>query len=153
MKSRSLAEKLLIQEIGQASQKMRVALKGLSIGTLIKFLRTQLGMSQKILANRAKVPQSTISRIELSRGNTSLSTLRKVLGALSCDLVIAPLLQDSIDRLRQKQARKIAEKHVNYLKGTMHLENQQPDFRFVKELLRQEEERLLQGSGARLWEK
>lgn len=152
MKSYSPSEKLLIEEIMQAAQKTRVAVRGLTIGALIKSIRVQLRMSQKALAKRAGVPQSTISRIEQEERDANLSTLNKILGAISCDLVIVPLLQDSIDAIRRKQARKMAEKQVRYLKGTMNLEDQQPDSRFIAELVKQEEERLLQGTNSKLWD-
>ncbi len=152
MKSYSASEKLLIEEIMQATQKTRVALRGLTIGALIKSIRIQLGMSQKALAKRAGVPQSTISRIEQKERDANLSTLNKILGAISCDLVIVPFLQDSIDAVRRKQARKMAEKQVRYLKGTMNLEDQQPDSRFIAELIKQEEERLMQGPNSKLWD-
>lgn len=152
MKPYSPSEKLLIEEVMQASQKMRAVIRGLSIGALIKTIRKQLGMSQKILAKRAGVPQATVSHTEQGRKNISISTLHKILGAISCDLVIAPLLTDSIKAIRRKQARKIAEKQVGYLKGTMNLEDQEPDSRFIEELLKEEEERLLQDPNAKLWE-
>ena len=152
MKSFSLSEKLLIEEITQAAQKTKIAVRGLTIGALIKFIRVQLGMSQKALAKRAGVPQSTISRIEQEERDANLSTLNKILNAISCDLVIAPLLQDSVDAIRRKQARKKAETQVRYLKGTMNLEDQQPDSKFIAELIKQEEERLLQGPNSKLWD-
>ena len=152
MKLFSPSEKLLIEEIMQAAQKTRVAVRGLTIGALIKSIRVQLGMSQKALAKRAGVPQSTISRIEQEERDANLSTLNKILGAISCDLVIVPLLQDSVDTIRRKQARKMAEKQVRYLKGTMNLEDQQPDSRFIAELIKQEEERLMQGPNSKLWD-
>lgn len=152
MKSYSPSEKLLIEEIMQATQKARIAARGLSIGALIKSIRTQLGISQKSLAGRAGVPQSTISRIEQEERDANLATLNKILAAISCDLVIIPLLQDSIEAIRRKQARKMAEQQVHYLKGTMNLEDQQPDEKFVEELIKQEIERLLQGPNAKLWD-
>ena len=152
MKPFSPSEKLLIEEIMQAAQKTRIAVRGLTIGALIKSIRVQLGMSQKALAKRAGVPQSTISRIEQEERDANLSTLNKILGAISCDLVIVPLLQDSVDAIRRKQARKMAEKQVRYLKGTMNLEDQQPDSRFIAELIKQEEERLMQGPNSKLWD-
>lgn len=151
MKPYSPSEKLLIEEIMYALQKVKIAVRNLSIGALISSIRIQLGMSQKALAKRAGIPQSTISRVEQGQSR-SLPTLNKILEAISCDLVIAPLLHDSIDAIRRKQARKIAEKQVRYLKGTMNLEDQQPDSRFIDELIKQEEERLLQGPNAKLWE-
>ena len=152
MKPNSPSEKLLIEEVMQASLKIKGIIRGLSIGALIKLIRIQLGMSQKALAKRAGVPQSTISRLEQGQRDMNISTLYKISGAISCDLVIVPLLQDSINAIRRKQARKIAEKHVDYLKGTMNLEDQQPDSQFIEELLMQEEERLLNGSNHKLWE-
>lgn len=152
MKAYSPSEKLLIEEIMQAAQKARVATRGLTIGALIRSIRTQLGMSQKALARRAGVPQSTISRIEQVERDANLATLNKILAAISCDLVIVPLLQDSIEAIRRKQAKKMAEKQVRYLKGTMNLEDQQPDAKFIEELIKQEEERLLQGPNAKLWD-
>ena len=152
MKSYSPSEKLLIEEIMQAAKKTRIAVRGLTIGALIKSVRVQLGMSQKALAKRAGVPQSTISRIEQEERDANLSTLNKILSAISCDLVIVPLLEDSIDAIRRKQAKKMAEKQVRYLKGTMNLEDQQPDSRFIAELIKQEEERLMQGPNSKLWD-
>ncbi len=152
MKSYSPSEKLLVEEIMHALQKVKIVVRNLSIGALISSIRIQLGMSQKALAKRAGIPQSTVSRVEQGQRGTSLSTLNKVLEAISCDLVIAPLLHDSVDAIRRKQARKVAEKQVRYLKGTMNLEDQQPDSRFIDELIKQEEKRLLQGPNAKLWE-
>jgi transcriptional regulator with XRE-family HTH domain len=152
MKSCSTSEKLLIEEVMQAAKKTRLAVRGLTIGSLIRSIRLQLGMSQKALAKRAGVPQSTVSRVEQETRDVNLSTLNKILNAISCDLVIVPLLQDSIEAIRHKQAKKVAEKKGRYLKGTMNLEDQQPDSRFISELIKQEEERLLQGSNAKLWE-
>lgn len=148
---KSISEKILIEELMQAAKATKVASKGLTIGKIIQSIRLQLGISQKTLAKRAGVPQSTISRVEQGRKNVNLSTLSKILHAISCDLMIVPLLQDSIDVIRKKQAKKKAEKSIRYLKGTMNLENQQPDSRFIAELVKQEETRLLQGPNAKLW--
>lgn len=152
MKSYSSSERLFIEEVMQATYGTRLAIRGLGIGALIKSIRLQLGMSQKVLAARAKVPQSTVSRIEQGQRDVSLATLNKIIGAISCDLVIVPLLKDSVDAIRRKQAKKMAEKQVRYLKGTMNLEDQQPDSRFIEELIKQEEERFMQGPNSKLWD-
>ena len=110
MGSFSVSEKLLIEEISNAAQKIKTLTRGLSIGAMIKLIRTQLGMSQKILAKRARVPQSTISRIEKGQIEPSLSTIQKVLQAISCDYIISPILKEPVDTMRKKQARKIADK-------------------------------------------
>jgi transcriptional regulator with XRE-family HTH domain len=151
MKHYSPSERLLIEEITEAARKTKVAARGLTIGKLIRSIRLQLGMSQKTLAKRAGVPQSTISRLEQGERDANLSTLSKILGAMSCELVTVPLLQESVEVIRRKQARKMAEKQIRYLKGTMNLEDQQPDSRFVEILIKQEEERLLHEPNSRLW--
>jgi transcriptional regulator with XRE-family HTH domain len=144
------SERILIEDIAQIALKAKVALKGLSIGELIRLIRTQLGMSQKILAKRAKVPQSTISRTELGKFEITFSTMEKILNALFCDLIVVPVLRESIDSIRKKQARKKAEERVRYLKGTMSLEDQTPDARFLENLIHREENKILHE--AKLWE-
>ncbi len=151
MKSYSPAEKLLVEEITHAAQKMRLALKGLSIGAILQLIRKQLGISQQALAKRAGVPQSTVSRIESGHEHINLTTLNKIFHAISCELVILPFLKAPIDIMRHNQAKKIAATQLQYLKGTMNLEEQQPDERFNEELLKQETNRLLQGPDSKLW--
>ena len=145
------SEQLLIEEIAKEGAKASQAARGLSPGALIKMIRKQTGMPQEVLARKAKVPQSTISRIEKGQGDPSLATLRSVLQALQCDLVILPILQEPVSTIRRRQARKRAEAKVRYLLGTMHLEEQEPDKKFTDALLQQEEEKLLKGPNSTLW--
>jgi len=152
MKSLPISEKLMIEEVSQVAKRAKALVGGLTIGGLIKSIRLQLGMSQAVLAKRAGVPQSTVSRVEQGERETSLSTLNKIMEALSCQLVVIPLLCESVDVIREKQARKLAQKHIDYLKGTMHLEEQEPDFMFMEELVKQEKERILYSPNSKLWE-
>jgi len=147
----SPSEKILIEEITEATKALRKTIRNVPIGSLIKTIRKQVGMSQNALAQRAGVPQSTVSRIEKGTRDVSVSTLQKVLEALSCDLLLVPVLKEPIASIRKKQAHKVARKQISYLKGTMNLEQQQPDTLFMHELLNQEEERLLHGSNIHLW--
>ena len=129
------SELLLIEEIAKEGAKALQAARGLSPGTLIKMIRKQIGMPQEVLARKAKVPQSTISRIEKGQGDPSLATLRRILQALECDLAVLPILREPISTIRKRQARKRAEAKVRYLLGTMHLEEQEPDKKFTDALL------------------
>lgn len=146
------SEKLILHEITNASHNMKDALRGLTIGKSIAMIRKQLGMSQSVLARLAHVPQSTISRIESSSSQVKLTTLHKILEALSCELVLAPLLTEPIETIRRKQAHKLAEKNIRYLQGTMSLEKQAPDKLLIKELIKEEEEELLRSHGTKLWQ-
>lgn len=152
MKNISLAEKLLIQEVSQASKGLKTLMLGFTIGGLVKTIRQQLGMSQKFLAMRAGIPQSTVSRIEQGQSDANMSTINKIFNALSCEVLITPILKETVDEIRRKQARKTAKKRLHYLKGTMNLEEQQPDEAFIEALLKEEENRLLTGPNYKLWE-
>jgi len=147
----NFSEQLLIEEIAKEGARAFHAARGLTPGALIKMIRKQIGMPQEVLSRKAKVPQSTISRIEKGQGDPSLATLRHILQALECDLVILPILRKSVTTIRRSQARKKAEDKVRYLLGTMHLEEQEPDKKFTDALLLQEEERLLKGPNSILW--
>ena len=152
MEKPSRAEKLLIEEIAQSAKQLHQVIRGLKIGEFIKLIRNQLKMSQKALARRAGIPPSTVSRTEQSQNKPTLTILLKIFDALSCNLVVAPMLKEPIDTIRYRQAKRIAEQHIQYLKGTMNLEQQKPDQKLLEELIKQEVEELLHGSGARLWE-
>ena len=145
------SERLYLEELMHVAQQLKASARGLSIGALIKMIRSQIGMSQEILSKRARVPQSTISRIERGSKNINLPTLNNVLQALGCELVMAPMLLEAIETIRRRQARKQAQARVQYLKGTMNLEGQEPDAKFLQALLEQEEQKLLQGPSKFLW--
>jgi transcriptional regulator with XRE-family HTH domain len=108
-------------------------------------------MSQRTLARRAKVPQPTLSRIESGKTNPNLATLEKIYKALFCDFVLLPLPWRDIDQIVQQQIRRIAEKRVQYLKGTMALELQQPQDEFIRELVLQEERELEASESFDIW--
>lgn len=57
---------------------------------------------------------------------------------------------EPIDVTRRKQARRVAENNVRYLRGTMSLEEQEPDKKLIQELIKEEEE-LLRSPGNKLW--
>ncbi len=151
MKRSMVTEKLMLEEVALIAKEAQKVSRGLSMGEFIKMIRQQLGMTQSILAKRARIPQATLSNMERGK-TTSNSVLNKVLNALFCDFLVLPILREPIDVIKKKQARTIAEKHIQYLKGTMNLEKQQPNAKLMNELLKVEEEALLKGPGKKLWE-
>ena len=152
MKHMSVSKKIFLGEVSDAAKILNHAKRRLPIGDFVKTIRTQLKMTQTTLAKRAKVPQSTISRLEQNHIDPTLSLLEKIFHALSCELVVAPMLKESIDDICRKQAQQVAERHVKYLRGTMHLEQQGPDKKLIEELIKHETEILIHGPGAKLWE-
>ena len=152
MKKPKKSEKLFLQEIFSCIRSLNKIQRGISIGKLLFLIRVQLGISQRLLAKRAKVLQATISRIESGHLEPNITTLHKIFDALSCDLFITACPRENLDIIRQKQARVKAEKKIRYLQGTMALEKQEPDQKMLVELIEEEEKRLLNSPGFELWE-
>lgn len=59
-------------------------------GFYLKALRGKLRMSQAQLGRRSGVDQGQIARLESGKIEAELKTLRKLFGALFCDLLIIP---------------------------------------------------------------
>jgi len=73
----------------------------LAPGPLIRRLRRGLQVSQLELAKRAGVPRSLVARVE-SGGDAQVSSLRRLLGALGCGLVILPASRDLLAQFKNK---------------------------------------------------
>lgn len=146
------SEKLLLQKITSSAQALEQQQKGLEIGQLISLIRNQLKMSQRALAKRAKVPQSTISKMESGKIKPNMATLEKVLNSIDCDLLITAVQRNNPETIRRNQALKKARKKILYLQGTMSLEDQKPSQEFLNELIDEEAKNLLNSSGSKLWE-
>ncbi|MFA6004031.1 MAG: helix-turn-helix domain-containing protein [Elusimicrobiota bacterium] len=57
---------------------------------LVRTFRSALRMSQTVLARRSGVPQSHIARLETGKIDIQISTLKRLLDAMFCDLLILP---------------------------------------------------------------
>lgn len=65
---------------------------------LIREARRNAGFSQRELASRAGVPQSTVGRIEAGHLGPRWSTVEALLGASGMTLELAPVAGSGIDR-------------------------------------------------------
>lgn len=59
---------------------------GIDIGGRLRQLRESAGLSQRALAKRADIMNSTISLIEANRMNPSVGALKRILDAIPCGL-------------------------------------------------------------------
>ena len=59
--------------------------------------RTELGWTQKVLAQAAKLTQSAVARMESKKAVPQLDTLIKVLSALGCKLEIVTIRAGGVD--------------------------------------------------------
>lgn len=152
MKKPKKSEKLLLEKIAKSAHDLQQEQRGLEIGQLIALIRSQLGMSQRALAKRAKIPQSTVSKVESGALKPNVATLQKILNSIDCDLLITPVQRNNSEETRKKQALKKARKKIQYLRGTMSLEIQEPNQELLKELIDEEVKNLLDTMTSKLWD-
>lgn len=152
MKKPRISEKLFLEKVFALGRSTLENLHGVDVGQIITLIRHQLRMSQRALAKRANTPQSTIARVELGNNKTNISTLKKILDALDCDLIVTVVPREDLETIQKKQARAKAERKIQYLHGTMSLEQQSPSQKLLTKLIEEEEKKLLDSSGSGLWE-
>jgi len=124
-----------------------------SYGEWIRLLRKYFRMTQAELAERAKIPQSHIVKIESGKADVQMSTLEKIFKALSCDVIIQPKPQKSIDEILRGRARAIALTRLKQSMGTMALEGQAAEADTFRELLEKKTDEILSDSREKLWRK
>ena len=152
MSKQLLSQSIIVKDVAEVASKLKEASRGINFGEQVKLIREQLGMSQRTLALRSNTPQPTISKVENGEINVGISILKRILHALSGELIMVPMLEDSIEEIRRKRAREKAVKEVSYLKGTMGLEDHGPDSEFIEKLIQQEADKLLHGPNYKLWD-
>ena len=152
MKKPKKTEKLLLDSILKSAKNLEICLKGLEIGDQITLIRGQLLMSQRTLSKRSGVPQSAISKIESGSIKPNIATLEKIMSALGGKLLIVAALEKSPEETRCEKAISIAKKKIDYLKGTMSLEDQEPDDKLLRELMEDEVQEILRSGKLDLWE-
>ncbi len=146
------SERIFLEGNFLAGKVLQKKLQGLSVGQLIPLIRRQLGMSQRILAARAGIQQSSVARIESEHFDTNISTLKKIVEAMECDLVVTIVPRTDLKTIRESQAKLKAEQKIRYLHGTMSLEKQAPNQKLLKELHDEEVKNLLDSLGSALWD-
>jgi transcriptional regulator with XRE-family HTH domain len=67
-------------------------------GRLLLHARRRAGLSQRVLARSAGVPQSTVARIETGQLSPRVETLDRLLRAAGQTLTIEPVLGAGVDR-------------------------------------------------------
>ncbi|NGX61421.1 MAG: hypothetical protein K940chlam9_00906 [Chlamydiae bacterium] len=144
-------EKALVEELINEGMQLKSLLSKLEPKDLLKFMRIRFKMTQKELAELAGVPRSTVVRIEKGDMAPTFAMMKKLFAAMECDLLLIPLPHLHPDLILQRQAKKVAEKRVRYLKGTMALEAQKPSKKWEKKLLEQEISHVLE-KGSGLWD-
>lgn len=121
----------------------------------IKAIRQGLGMAATHLAARLGVTTSTVTRLEASEADDtiSLSTLRRAAEALGCELQYALIPRQSLADTLESRALTLARQQMATVSHTMALEAQATSRETVEAQTRALAETLLKGSRRNLWRK
>lgn len=119
----------------------------------IKAVREGLGMAATHLAARLGVTPSTVTRLETSEADDtiSLATLRRAAEALGCELHYALVPKQSLADTLENRALALARQQMAAVSHTMALEAQATSREAVEVQTRALAENLLKGSRRALW--
>jgi predicted DNA-binding mobile mystery protein A len=119
----------------------------------IKAIREGLGMAATHLAARLGVTTSTVTRLETSEADDtiSLATLRRAAEALNCELHYALVPTQSLADTLENRALALARQQMASISHTMALEAQATSRETVEAQTRALAEGLLKGSRRALW--
>jgi predicted DNA-binding mobile mystery protein A len=119
----------------------------------IKAIREGLGMAATHLAARLGVTTSTVTRLETSEADDtiSLATLRRAAEALGCELHYALVPKQSLADTLESRALALARQQMASVSHTMALEAQATSRENVEAQTRALADNLLKGSRRSLW--
>lgn len=119
----------------------------------IKAIRESLGMAAAHLATRLGVTTSTVTRLETSEADDtiSLGTLRRAAEALGCELRYALVPKQSLVDTLEARAMTLARQQMAAISHTMSLEAQSTSPEAVEVQTRALADELLKGSRRVLW--
>ena len=119
----------------------------------IKAIREALGMPAAYLAKRLGVVPSTVLRLEASEADDTitLGSLRRVAGALDCELQYALVPKKTIAQTLESQAEKVARERMAAVAHSMALEAQATSSEVVETQVQEMTDNLLRGSRRELW--
>ena len=119
----------------------------------LKAIRESLGMAATHLAQRLGVATSTVTRLETSEADDtiSLATLRRAAEALGCELHYALVPKRSLAETLRARATELARSRMAAVSHTMALEAQSTSKEIVEAQTRALADSLLKGSRLALW--
>lgn len=119
----------------------------------IKAIREGLGMAATHLAARLGVATSTVTRLEASEADDtiSLATLRRAAEALGCELHYALVPKQGLTEALESRALLLARRQMASVSHTMALEAQATSQETVEAQTRALADSLLKGSRRALW--
>jgi predicted DNA-binding mobile mystery protein A len=119
----------------------------------VKTIRESLGMSATAFARRLGMTHAGVRKLENAEASDSitLASLRKLAGALDCELHYVLLPRTSLKKQLENQAKRVASERLRPVVHTMMLENQVVQESSTQLQLEQIAKDLLEGSRRELW--
>ena len=145
---------LKLQQLDAALARWRSAdLRSRPPSGWLKAIREALGMPATQLAKRLGVVTSTVTRLEASEADDtiSLASLRRAAEALGCELHYALVPRQSLAATLESRATAIARQRMSAVSHTMALEAQATSENTVAKQTRSLAASLLKGSRRELW--
>jgi len=119
----------------------------------LRAVRESLGRSLRVQAQRVGISGPTLHKSEAgeANGRITLAQLRKLADGLDCELVYALVPRQSLSKMVEAQAEKLARQEVLGVAHSMSLEDQRPSDEFVERQVAERRQALLSGPWSRLW--
>lgn len=135
---------------GLKSANTQVPVKG-----WIRAIREALGMSGRQLAQRLKVSQPRIPRLEQDEltGSVTIKTMQQVAEALDCTFVYALVPRTSLEDTLREQARMVAQDRIERVAHSMLLEAQSLSAEEQQRSLETAIDELIREMPKELWDK
>jgi len=146
------SEKKFLDKILRFGEKIPEEMINIAPGLLISMMRKRLRMTQKYLAKKVGVSQPYIARFESGKLIPSFVMLKKIFKVMGCSFSMILVCEKMPDEILKEQARKVAKKRIQYIEGTMSLESQLPSKDDMKQLLIEEQNKLLSSNTKKLWD-
>lgn len=122
------------------------------IGKRIQDIREALGMTQKQLAKKLKITQSSLSKIEEDAGSTTIKTLVRIVNGLQCEFKGVVVSSDRLEDIIKVRAEIKAKEMLNRTFSHMAMEQQAPTNNAYQYQLNKLIEELASNPGPGLWE-
>lgn len=148
----SVSQKRAMDQWFTSFKKLPEEVRLAQIATFIKLYRKRLRMTQRQLAQRAGLTQPYIAKLERGHSEVTLASLKKIFNALYCDVVLLPIPNQDFDQIIEARAKMRATKKLQYIKGTMALEEQLPKRSMIRTLIYDETKKLIESNSSEIWE-
>ena len=124
-------------------------LQVMGIAQVLADRRRELGMTLDDVVRRSGISVSTVKRLFTGEHDVGISAVVAIADALGMDLSARRRIPS--DRMRQKQARKKAERLVSMVQATSAMESQGVGEQSLRLMVQQTAAALLQASRSTLW--